>query len=449
MAHPEAAADAIPAKRRSEDFSAELAKTGWYHSMELPSGVIHGFLSLDDLRHRWSEFPLPHDLTATRLLDIGTWDGWFAFEAERRGAEVVAVDNVEQENFHYAHRELKSKARYEVCEIYRLPERKLGAFDYTLFLGVLYHLRHPLRALEIVCGLTKQLAIVDSFIVDDEGANATPIPWMEFYEHTELANQVDNWVGPTLPCLLALCRSAGFARVEYLGTKHHHARIACYRHWEPPPEHPATAAPVLTSVTNARHGDRGINFDSRSEEIVDCWFTSSDDALQREDLRVEIGGFGVHAISFHRGVEEAHAAFILPPGLAPGWHDVRLRTTRSHSSESQNTRIAVDIPVNVTEIAVLGAADGMNWRPGAVELGAGGHLALWIEGLAENADRNNVRVYRNQRRLSVESVSHVSASDSIGIGQVNVRVPTDVGRGPCRLEVRHGNARAEISVEAY
>jgi len=57
---------------------------------------------------------------------------------------VVAVDNIEQENFHYAHRALKSDVRYEVQEIYRLPELQLEAFDYILFLGVLYHLRHPL-----------------------------------------------------------------------------------------------------------------------------------------------------------------------------------------------------------------------------------------------------------------------------------------------------------------
>ena len=101
--------EAILAKRSGQDFSDELAKTGWYHSMELPSGVIQGFLSLDDLRRRWSEFPLPEDLTGARLLDIGTWDGWFAFEPERRGAHVVAVDNVTEENFYQAHGELKSK----------------------------------------------------------------------------------------------------------------------------------------------------------------------------------------------------------------------------------------------------------------------------------------------------------------------------------------------------
>ncbi len=434
--------EAVLAQRSGQDFSDELAKTGWYHSMELPSGVIPGFMSLDELRQRWSQFPLPGNLTGARLLDIGTWDGWFAFEAERRGAEVVAVDIAAQENFYHAHRERRSSVRYEVCEVYKLPEFQLGAFDYTLFLGVLYHLRHPLRALEIVCALTKQLAVVDSFIVLDEGGEShSPIPWMEFYEHTELANQVDNWVGPTLPCLLALCRSAGFARVEYMGTRHQHALVACYRTWEPPPEHPSTAAPVLTAVTNTRLGDSGINFDSRSEEFLNCWFTSTDEHLRREDLRVEIGGFGVHAISLNRRDQGAHAAFLLPPGLAPGWHAVRLRTTRSLFSEV--LRIAVDMPIQATQIRVRGAADGITWRQNTVVLDAGGHLALWIEGVAENADRNNVRVYWGQRRLPVE---FVSGPDETSIRQVNVQVPAFVGIGPCRLEVRHGDARAEITV---
>jgi len=442
MSHPQEGPEATLERRKSHDFSDELAKTGWYHSMELPSGVVQGFLTGDILRRRWSEFPLPDNLAGARLLDIGTWDGWFAFEAERHGAQVVAVDIAAQENFYQAHGELKSKVRYEVCEIYRLPELQIGTFDYTLFLGVLYHLRHPLLALQIVCALTKQLAIVDSFIVDDQGANATPIPWMEFYEHTELGNQMDNWVGPTLPCLLALCRSAGFARVEYIGTTHQHARVACYRFWEPPPENPTTAAPMLTAATNTRLGDWGINFDSRSEEFLNCWFTSADEDLRREDLRVEIGGFGVHAVSLNRKGRDLLAAFLLPPGLAPGWHSVRLRTTRSLFSEA--LRIAVDIPIRVADIRVRGAADGLTWRENTVELNAGGHLALWIEGVAENADRNNIRVYWDQRRLPVDFVSSPGAES---VRQVNVRVPAFVGTGSRRLEVRHGDARAEVNVE--
>jgi hypothetical protein len=265
---------------------------------------------------------------------------------------------------------------------------------------------------------------------------------MEFYEHTELANQVDNWVGPTLPCLLALCRSAGFARVEYIGTTDQHARVACYRCWEPPPENPTTAAPVLTGTQNTRPGDWGINFDSRSEEFLNCWFTSADEHLRREDLRVEIGGFGVHAVSLNRSGPELHAAFLLPPGLAPGWHAVRLRTTRSLFGEV--LRIAVDMPIRVTHIRVRGAADGLTWRENTVELNAGGHLVLWIEGAAENADRNDIRVYWEQRRLPVEFVSSPHAES---VRQVNVRVPAFVGKGARRLEVRHGDARAEVNVE--
>jgi len=80
-------------KRRSEDFSAELQKAGWYHSIDLPDGrVIKGFLTLEEQRERFAEFPFASSLAGKRLLDIGTWDGWFAFEAERRSAEVVAVD---------------------------------------------------------------------------------------------------------------------------------------------------------------------------------------------------------------------------------------------------------------------------------------------------------------------------------------------------------------------
>ena len=235
----------VLAKRRMEDFSVELAQTGWYHSMELPDGrTFNGFLSFEELRSRWSQFPLPSSLTGKRLLDIGTWDGWFAFEAERLGAEVVAIDNVEQETFRFMHRKRESRVQYELAEVYELRDRGLAPFDYVLFLGVLYHLRHPLLALEIVCELTKNVAVVDSFVVDDDvrGVVPSPIPWMEFYETNELSNQIDNWTGPTLECLLALCRSAGFARVEFLGIKHRHAQLACYRHWEP---EPASASGLL------------------------------------------------------------------------------------------------------------------------------------------------------------------------------------------------------------
>src|ERR1700712_4750941 len=71
-----------------------LAALGWYHSIELPGGeVIEGHQSIDQLRRRLQQFPIPDDLRGKRVLDIGAWDGWFSFEMERRGAQVLAVDS--------------------------------------------------------------------------------------------------------------------------------------------------------------------------------------------------------------------------------------------------------------------------------------------------------------------------------------------------------------------
>ncbi len=106
--------EAVLEKRRDEDRSQEFLKKGWYHSFNLPGiGVIDGIISLEDLEKRWASMPLPADLTGKRVLDIGTWDGWCAFEAERRGASVVAVDCVEQENFQWLHRKLGSRVSYQ------------------------------------------------------------------------------------------------------------------------------------------------------------------------------------------------------------------------------------------------------------------------------------------------------------------------------------------------
>jgi tRNA (mo5U34)-methyltransferase len=429
-------------KRRAEDFSKELFETGWYHSVDLPDGrIIKGFLSLDELRERFAEFPFPADLHGRRVLDIGTWDGWFAFESERRGAAVVAVDNIEQENFHYAHEKIGSKVIYEIAEVYELRNRHFEPFDYTLFLGVLYHLRHPLLALEIVCGLTKEVAIVDSFTVDDDyrGTGASPIPWMEFYETTELSNQIDNWVGPTVDCLLALCRSAGFARVELLNIKHRHARVACYRHWENPPESATAEAPVLQAAVNGRWGDNGINFYTHKEEFLTIWFSSGEPDLQRQDLRPEVGGFGVPALALHRGEGNSwHVNLYLPPGLRPGWHDVRLRTVRSGFSNP--CRIAIDLSPTTDGVEIIAGGDGRTWQPGEVVVKANeewGYLTLWITGLAENCDRNNVRVFSGSRRLPVDFVSRSSAN-----AQVNARMPASLAGSKATIVVEHAGKRS-------
>ena len=146
--------------RRGKDFSQELAEKGWYHSFELPDGTrIEGFCEIEWLRKRYARFPIPADLTGRRVLDIGAWDGWFSFEAERHGAAVTAIDCVEVANFLELQKKLASRVGYRILDFYELPEAGLGVFDFVFCLGILYHLKHPLLALEIVCALTTDTAI--------------------------------------------------------------------------------------------------------------------------------------------------------------------------------------------------------------------------------------------------------------------------------------------------
>lgn len=424
-----APARALEARRRI-DFSKELAAKGWYHSFELPDGTfIDGFMTVEQQKRRYAQFPIPDDLRGKRVLDIGAWDGWFSFEAERHGAEVTAIDCVEQPTFVDIHARLASKADYRIMDFLELPAAGLGKFDIVFFLGVLYHVRHPLLALEIVCGLTRDVAIVDSFVTnpDDWQKHAGEIPTMEFYELDELGNQFGNWVGPTVECLLAMCRAAGFARVEFLGTGDHHAVVACYRKWEAPPAKPAGDAPEILTIENAR--TNGVNFSTRkSEEYLASVFRTKRDAVTPEMLCLEVNNavddFGAAALFVSRDGDTWRATFHLPPGLDPGWHTARLRFR--DSGFGREFRIAVDLPLKAQQIEVKEVVDGVAWTKGEVKVGEQGFLSCWVNGLPENADRANVRVFLGDRRLEV---NYVGEPDANGFRQVNMVVPAGVIQG--------------------
>src|SRR6202162_4758994 len=146
----------------------QMNALGWYHSIELPNGeVIQGIQSLAQQRLRLRQFLIPQDLRGKRVLDIGAWDGWFSFEMERRGASVVAVDATKRTRFLEAKAILDSKVEHVVADICYLTPRDIGYFDIVLFFGVLYHLKHPMLALERVCELTTDMACFATLVTDD------------------------------------------------------------------------------------------------------------------------------------------------------------------------------------------------------------------------------------------------------------------------------------------
>ncbi len=95
-------------------------------------------------------------------------------------------------------------------DVMHLSPERIGRFDVVLFLGVLYHVRHPLLALERVASVTRELLIVET-VVDLLGCSR---PAMAFYQGTELNNDPTNWWAPNISGVEAMLKSVGFTRVQ-------------------------------------------------------------------------------------------------------------------------------------------------------------------------------------------------------------------------------------------
>ena len=315
-------------EKRIQDMAASVSARFRYHSIELPDGsVLPGLQTVEQLRGRLDLFGLEEDLRGKRVLDVGTWDGWFSFECERRGAEVTAVDCVALDTFLEAKQLLGSQVEYLTLDVTELSAEKLGRFDIVLFFGVLYHLRHPLLGLEKVLELTLDRALIESFVIERE-PRAIPAV-MEFYERTELGGQIDNWCGPSPECLLAMCRSAGFVQVELKDITNQRASVICRRHW---PE-PADAVEMIRKAETAAHLHSAINnrtyvsrFHPDKEEYICCYFKFPGAALASDAVWIEVDGFGVPGLVVSANGEGAwQVSCLRPPGLAAGRHVVKIR----------------------------------------------------------------------------------------------------------------------------
>lgn len=154
----------------------------WYHTIELPDGSVTP--GLFDHRPVLDRYELPASLAGQRVLDVGTFDGHWAFLFERRGAEVVALDVPDKAamdwpaqlrggsmfdrgstytNFEMAHDALGSSVRRERLTVYEASPDRLGTFDLVFVGSLLVHLRDPVGALEALRSVcTGELRVVDA-----------------------------------------------------------------------------------------------------------------------------------------------------------------------------------------------------------------------------------------------------------------------------------------------
>lgn len=191
----------------------------WYHTIDLGNGIITP--GIDNTPLRLARLRLPESFAGQSVLDIGAWDGFFSFEAERRGAaRVVASDyfawhgqalppGVGKAGFTLAREALGSRVEDLEIDVMDLSPDRAGTFDVVFFLGVLYHLRHPLLALERVASVTRELLVLET-VVDLVGLAR---PAMAFYPGRELGGDPTNWWGPNLPAIEAMLHDVGFERV--------------------------------------------------------------------------------------------------------------------------------------------------------------------------------------------------------------------------------------------
>ena len=224
----------------------------WFHSIECGDGVVtHGVKPLSVLKEELAAMALP-SLVGKSVLDIGAWDGFFSFAAEEAGAKrVLALDHyvwsmnlasqqrywrtcrehgVAPKPYHLvpghwepgtlpgkigfdvAHRIKESVVEQLVADFMTVDLVEVGQFDVVFFLGVLYHLEEPFKALKRLSLVTRELAVIETAAVllpahDDVGL-------FEFYESSELGADIGNWFAPNLTGLAKACRAAGFKDVQ-------------------------------------------------------------------------------------------------------------------------------------------------------------------------------------------------------------------------------------------
>lgn len=223
-----------PAEDRIADLEQRIAALGpWFHNLRLggmQTAPEHFLGDYPQVKYERFAHALPTDLSGKSVLDIGCNAGFYSFEMKRRGAErVVGIDSDE----HYL-----AQARFAAgvlgaeVEFRKMTVWEIGAlaekFDVVIFMGVLYHLRHPLLALDLIHEhVARDLLLFQSMqrgsrtvapvsedydFLDKDHFEGPGYPHMYFVEH-KYAHDETNWWVPNRACAEAMLRSSGF-RIE-------------------------------------------------------------------------------------------------------------------------------------------------------------------------------------------------------------------------------------------
>lgn len=190
-------------------------RTHWYHQVELAPGVTTPGTHNSSLGLAYLDgVGLPADCTGKRVLDIGCMDGFFSFEMERRGAEVVGLDYAAPDftGFSIAAQILGSRVEHRTANVYDLTPEGFGTFDIVLFLGVLYHLRNPMLAFDRIREVIADdgLLFVETQLPTDPAVNDSPVPMWQYFPRSTLHRDGTNKWAPNPAGLKAVIEECEF-----------------------------------------------------------------------------------------------------------------------------------------------------------------------------------------------------------------------------------------------
>ncbi|HSU20669.1 MAG TPA: TIGR04290 family methyltransferase [Variovorax sp.] len=235
-----ATAATATAKDRQDARQREIdALAPWFHNLHLPSGeqtLPHHFLGGDFPNFKWQQIRrfVPADLHGWRVLDVGCNAGFYSFELARRGASVVGIDvdahYLAQARWALGEMGLQHRVEFRQMEVYELA-RSDERFDLVWFMGVFYHLRYPLLALDLLAARTRRLMMFQTLTMPGDSVcpdtadcpieDRTPLlasgwPRMAFIEH-RLAGDPTNWWAANHAAVEAMLRSSGLRVLERPG----------------------------------------------------------------------------------------------------------------------------------------------------------------------------------------------------------------------------------------
>jgi tRNA (mo5U34)-methyltransferase len=202
-----------------------IAGRPWHHDFEIVPGVrTNGTYDPSQL---WNMLDLPADLSGMSVADVGASNGYFSFEARKRGARVVAFDFRHKDNSGFGlaqHINGMTDIEHHQINVLEISRREFGRFDVVLALGLLYHVADPYRALANCAQIAEDRLLVESYCIDSSlGPELANEPVMRFISDPvrfpgpgNLANDRSNFWGFTSTCLRRMAEDVefGVARID-------------------------------------------------------------------------------------------------------------------------------------------------------------------------------------------------------------------------------------------